>query len=124
MSAMVEEPDDVGRALEWAAAHLEEAPSVAHLAARANVSRRTFERRVQNRHGVSPLQWLLQQRLVLARELLESTDLAIDEVARRAGLGSAVNLRTHFAAALGVSPSSYRAMYRSDTHALPLRHGF
>jgi transcriptional regulator GlxA family with amidase domain len=114
-SVMAEKPDDVGRVLEWAVLHLDETPSIAELAARANVSRRTFERHVQSRHGVSPLQWLLQQRLVLARELLESTDLAIDDVARRAGLGSAVNLRTHFAAALGVSPSSYRAMYRSDT---------
>ena len=115
-NVLAEEPDDVGRALEWAAARLDETLSIVELAARANVSRRTFERHVQRRHGVSPLQWLLRRRLVLARELLESTDLAVDDVARRAGLGSAVNLRTHFGVALGVSPSSYRAMYRSDTH--------
>jgi transcriptional regulator GlxA family with amidase domain len=112
-SAAVEESDDVGRALEWAVHHVDESPSVARIAAKANVSRRTLERHVQRRHGMSPLHWLLQQRLVLARELLESTDLPVDEVARRSGLGSAVNLRTHLSAAIGVSPSTYRSMYRS-----------
>jgi transcriptional regulator GlxA family with amidase domain len=112
-SAIAEESDDVGHALEWAVLHLHETPSIAEIAARANMSRRTFERHVQRRHGMSPLQWLLQQRVVLARELLESTDLAVDDVARRAGLGSAANLRTHLAAAIGVSPSAYRSMYRS-----------
>jgi transcriptional regulator GlxA family with amidase domain len=118
-SAMVQEPDDVGRALKWAVSHLDESPSIAEIAARANVSRRTFERHVQRRHGLSPLQWLLQQRIGLARELLETTDLAVDDVARRAGLGSAVNLRSHLAVAIGVSPSSYRAMYRSSAPVEP-----
>jgi transcriptional regulator GlxA family with amidase domain len=40
--------------------------------------------------------------------LLETTDLDVDAVARRAGLGTAANLREHFRRQTGLSPSAYR----------------
>ncbi len=53
------------------------------------MSVRTFTRRFRDETGLSPARWLLQQRVAHARLLLESTDLAVDAVARRSGLGSA-----------------------------------
>jgi len=47
-----------------------------------------------------------------ARQLLETTDLPVDEVARRAGFGSAVSLRQHLHAAVGVAPLAYRRTFR------------
>lgn len=54
------------------------------------------------------------RRLDHARELLESQDLTIDEVARRAGLGSGGNLRHQLRRGVGMSPSSYRKAYQGS----------
>ena len=53
-----------------------------------------------------------QPRIDRARELLESRDLPIDEVARLSGLGSGGNLRHHLRRGVGMSPSSYRKVYQ------------
>ena len=44
--------------------------------------------------------------------LLETTDLPVDEVAARSGLGSGGSLRAHLHATAGVSPSAYRRTFR------------
>jgi transcriptional regulator GlxA family with amidase domain len=105
----------VGRTLdatrEWARSRLHTSIALADLAAHAAVSERTLTRRFHAETGLSPLQWLLHQRIDLARQLLESTDLTLDGVARRSGLGSPDSLRRHFVARLGVTPSAYRARW-------------
>ncbi|MBF6125298.1 GlxA family transcriptional regulator [Nocardia brasiliensis] len=102
---------DLGPVLEWAGAHLDEPLTVDQLAARAAMSPRTFHRRVQQSIGVTPKQWLLTQRLARAQSLLESTDHPIDRVSRMCGLGTAANLRRHFAAVVGVTPAEYRRTF-------------
>ncbi len=103
--------DDLGRTLTWALEHLDDDLSVGTLAARAHMSRRSFERRMAERHGQTPRRWLERQRLLRARELLETTELPVGEVARRVGFGSAVNFRSRFAAEVGTSPSRYRTTF-------------
>ncbi|GAA1545493.1 helix-turn-helix domain-containing protein [Actinomadura kijaniata] len=93
----------------WALERLDEPLTLAVLAAHANMSTRTLTRRFHDETGQSPLQWLLHQRLARARELLERTDLPMDQVARRSGLGGADSLRAHMVRRLGVTPSAYRA---------------
>ena len=68
------------------------------------MSVRTFTRRFREETGLSPSQWLLQQRVALARQLLESTDSPVDRVAAEAGFGTAASLRQHLHAAIGVPP--------------------
>ena len=103
--------DALDTALAWAAAHLERRLGVGELASKAHMSRRTFERRMQERTGESPQQWLLHQRVLRAAHLLETTDLPVERVAHAAGLGSATVLRTHFRHRLGVSPTDYRRRF-------------
>jgi transcriptional regulator GlxA family with amidase domain len=103
----------LGEALVWASAHLDADLSVELLAARAHMSVRTFVRRFAAAHGGTPHQWLLAQRITLARRLLETTDLGIDEVARRAGFGSAATLRLQFGRRLATSPLAYRRTFRT-----------
>jgi transcriptional regulator GlxA family with amidase domain len=101
----------------WALARLAEPVSLEELAGHARMSVRTFTRRFRDETGLSPARWLLRQRVAHARLLLESTDLAVDAVARRSGLGSATALRQHLHAAIGVAPSAYRRTFRrSATH--------
>lgn len=87
--------------------------SVAEMARSAKVSERTLLRRFKETTGVSPKQWLLQQRLARARELLEGGAGSVEAVARAAGLGSAESLRHHFRRSFGVSPSAYRGAFRA-----------
>ena len=58
---------------------------------------RTFARQFRAETSMTPMRWLNTQRVQETERLLEATDLTIDEVARRCGLGTAVNLRTHLA---------------------------
>ena len=97
----------------WALSRLAEPVTLDGMAAHARMSVRTFTRRFRDETGLSPARWLLQQRVAHARLLLESTDLAVDAVARRSGLGSATALRQHLHAAIGVAPSAYRRTFRS-----------
>ncbi len=87
------------------------------LAARALMSARTFARRFKAATGTTPHRWLLDQRLLLAEHLLEDTDLSIDQIARRCGLGSPDTLRHHFAARRQVSPIGYRRTFRTNADA-------
>ncbi|MFI1936107.1 helix-turn-helix domain-containing protein [Streptomyces purpureus] len=80
---------------------------------RVHLSVRTFSRRLREETGTTPGQWLNQQRVDHARRLLETTDLTVDRVAAAPGFGTAVSLRQHLAATLGVSPTAYRQTFRA-----------
>lgn len=101
---------------QWALTRLEEPLTVADLAQHARVSSRTLARRFVEDTGYTPLQWILRARVDLARELLEGTQLGVDQVAARVGLGTGANLRLHFRRILGMSPSDYRRAF-ADTAA-------
>jgi transcriptional regulator GlxA family with amidase domain len=97
----------------WVQRHLDEPVTVADLARRSAMSRRTFARRFAAGTGTTPYQWLLRQRLQRAQRLLETTDLPIDTVARHSGLATAANLRKHFTRAVRTSPTAYRSAFRT-----------
>ncbi|MFF8613879.1 GlxA family transcriptional regulator [Streptomyces sp. NPDC015350] len=97
----------------WALGRLERPIMLRDMAQQESMSVRTFTRRFREEVGVSPVQWLTRQRVERARQLLESTDLSIDQVARDAGFGTSTSLRQHLQAALGVSPTVYRRTFRA-----------
>jgi transcriptional regulator GlxA family with amidase domain len=99
----------------WALDHLTEPLDVPGLAARAGVSPRTFARRFVAETGTTPLKWLHSQRVLEARRLLEHTDLSIEQVASRAGFGSAPSLREHFRRATRTTPTAYRRAFTAAT---------
>jgi AraC family transcriptional activator FtrA len=83
--------------------------TVASLADAAGMSPRTFLRRFRAATGTSPGEWLLAERLRSARDLLETTDRPIDDIAAACGFGAPATLRHHFRTRLGTSPARYRA---------------
>lgn len=105
--------DDRGLApvLDWARVRLDQPLTVDDLAQQAAMSPRTLYRRLRAATGMTPLQWLLNQRLRRAQGLLESTDLPIARIGELSGLGTANNLRHHFLKQIGVSPSDYRRAF-------------
>jgi len=96
----------------WALEHLAEPLTVADLACHAGWAPRTLTRRFLAETGRTPLQWLTAQRVAHARQLLETSDLPVQAVATRTGLGTAANFRTHFARDTATTPSAYRAAYQ------------
>jgi transcriptional regulator GlxA family with amidase domain len=106
-----EGPDEIAAAMAAAGRHLDQPLDLDSWAVGALMSRRTFTRRIRERTGESPGRWLLRQRLELARTLLETTRMPMDEVARRSGLGSSASLRRHFREVLGTSPRRHRDQF-------------
>ncbi|MFP3991765.1 helix-turn-helix domain-containing protein [Streptomyces sp. E11-3] len=97
----------------WALGRLQEPIQLRDMAEQESMSVRTFTRRFREETGVSPGQWLTQQRVERARYLLESTGLSMDQVARDAGFGTAQSMRQHVQGALGVTPTAYRRTFRA-----------
>jgi AraC family transcriptional activator FtrA len=96
----------------WALEHLADPLTVGSLARHAGWAPRTFARRFVEETGLAPMRWITAARLREARYLLESSDLPVEVVARRCGLGSAANLRLHLDRDAGTTPTAYRAAYR------------
>ena len=103
--------DPLAASLDWALERLDQPLRVADLAAHANLSPRQFNRRFRDATGTTPHQWLLAQRLLLARRLLETTDVPVERVADDAGFGSPAALRLHFQRSLHTSPQAYRRVF-------------
>ncbi|WP_141580834.1 GlxA family transcriptional regulator [Actinomadura sp. WMMA1423] len=99
--------------LDWIARRLGEPVTIESMAAHAGVSTRTLARRFAEQLGTSPGQWLLTRRIAAAQDLLESSDLPLDAIARRVGLSSATNLRRRFLNTLGTTPGAYRRAFRA-----------
>ena len=97
----------------WALERLDEPLTLADLSGHARMSQRTFARRFHDEVGLSPGRWLIQQRVVRARHLLESSDLTVDQIAGRVGFATGASLRQHLNAAIGVSPQAYRRTFQT-----------
>ena len=107
----IDRGDPVGETMSWALGQLHEILPVDALARRAGMSRRNFDRRFREITGATPANWLTHQRVLRAQQLLESTHLSVDEVARRCGFSSAAALRPHFRGVFGVAPVTYRETF-------------
>ncbi|MFI0451356.1 GlxA family transcriptional regulator [Actinomadura sp. 6N118] len=107
----VDDMDQLAPLLDWARRRLDQPLTISTLAQQANVTTRTLIRRFHTVTGTTPMNWLRNIRIEHARELLETTNLPIDRIAERSGLGSPANLRHHFTRTVGVPPSTYRKAF-------------
>lgn len=108
-------PGKFAQALDWAIRNLASIISIDDVADRARMSRRTFDRRFRSSVGITPNEWLIEQRLLLARHLLEDSTASMDAVAESAGFGSAITMRYHFNRKYGITPSQHRLQFRSSS---------
>jgi AraC family transcriptional activator FtrA len=106
---------DLAATRAWALERLDRQLNVATLARHALVSPRTFARRFRAETGTTPHRWLLQQRLLRARRMLEGSQASVEEVASSCGFGSAASLRAHFRRHTGTTPTAYRNAFAAET---------
>ncbi|MFC7448084.1 helix-turn-helix domain-containing protein [Rhodococcus daqingensis] len=76
----------------------------------------SLSRRFRAHTGTTPTRWLLDRRLHRSRELLETTALSIEIIARTAGFGSIEAFRYHFVRHVGTTPAAYRSAFQPDPH--------
>ena len=88
--------------------------TIQSMAAIAGMSVRTFARRFTECMGQTPMEWLIAERLALARGMLEAGATNIESVAEASGLGSAATMRHHFRRQFGISPANYRLSFARE----------
>jgi len=96
----------------WIAANLASETTVAELAARLDVGVRTLERRFRAASGCSVRNYWQQQRMLLAKELLEKTNLNVADIAWRVGYRDASYFSALFQREMSTGPSEYRQTVR------------
>ncbi|QLY33513.1 helix-turn-helix domain-containing protein [Nocardia huaxiensis] len=105
--------DSLSETLHWMGEHLELPHTVESLSARTAMSTRTFARRFAAETGTTPVKWLTGQRILLAKQLLEDTDMDLETLSHRCGFGSGTLLRHHFQKLVGIAPTEYRRRFGS-----------
>jgi transcriptional regulator GlxA family with amidase domain len=81
------------------------------LAAIANMTERTFQRRFREITGQTPARYVLRSRVDRAAQLLQSPTLTLEAVARRVGLRNASRLHDAFISVHGLAPGVYRKLH-------------
>jgi len=84
---------------------------IKRMADKAAISPRTLLRRFKDTTGESPLTWVTMERLTLARELLETTKLNLNQIADACGFITPELLRHHFKRHYQLSPLRYRSQF-------------
>jgi transcriptional regulator GlxA family with amidase domain len=98
--------------MRWLRDRIGEPSTLSDIARHAAISPRTLNRRFREQTAMTPLQWLLTQRVRHAQELLETTALSVEDIARHCGFGTAINLRQHFTRRVKMSPLAYRRAFQ------------
>jgi len=95
--------------LDYIGAHLDQEIKLADLAQLLDMSQFHFSRLFKQSLGISPYQYLLQQRVECAKQLLKNTDRLITDIAFTCGFNSHSHLSKQFRQLTGMTPKAYRS---------------
>lgn len=98
----------------WMIDHLDEPLDIARLADHINMSPRNFTRVFHKQTGMPPAKYVEKLRVEAARKYLEGTDISLEQVAKKCGLGGMVSMRRTFLRHFMVTPSDYRRAFRTS----------
>jgi AraC family transcriptional activator FtrA len=94
--------------MDWVRSHPAQPHTLGSLSRRAAMSTRTLQRELQQATRLSPMEWLVRERVAVAMDLRSAGRASMTEVAERAGFGSEESFRRHFKRVARLSPSLYR----------------
>ena len=69
-------------------------------------------REFKKEYGTTALKYLISRRLLMARQLLETTKLSVKTVAFSSGFRDDIHFMKTFKNSMGVSPTEYRKKFR------------
>lgn len=101
----------INRLLDYLRENLAKPHLIDDLAARTLMSRRTFTRHFSKATSMTLVEWLVNERLQRARELLETTSLPVERISDLVGFQTPVSLRQHFRKRFQVSPRDWRRTF-------------
>ncbi len=95
----------------WAADHYSEDNPVSTMTERSGLNERTFNRRFRAATGYSPIEYIQTLRIEEAKQLLETSRIAVDDVSFEVGYANPAYFRKLFKRRTGVSPARYRQRF-------------
>ncbi|NET47897.1 MAG: helix-turn-helix domain-containing protein [Merismopedia sp. SIO2A8] len=101
-------PHQLRQVLDYIEAHLEQPIKLEALARLLDISQFHFSRLFKQSIGLSPYQYLIQQRVERAKHLLKTSDRLIVDIALECGFNSHSHLSKQFRQLTGVTPKAYR----------------
>ena len=101
-------PFRLRRAVEFIEANLASPIGVAEIATAAGISAYHFSRAFRHATGKPPYAFLLDRRLVRAKQLLAKGDASLTAVAQQCGFSSLSQFSRMFSRSFGVAPTRYR----------------
>jgi transcriptional regulator GlxA family with amidase domain len=124
-ASIVTTAEKIRESARWITENYSKAISVAKAAESAAMSKRNFQRRFKCEFGMTPLEYLLRTRFEVVCAMLTNTDLPVDKIARRCGMGDGNRLGRLFKERYGVSPTQFRAQrhIESEERWLTLEEG-
>ncbi|WP_339631028.1 helix-turn-helix domain-containing protein [uncultured Sneathiella sp.] len=96
----------------WIAENYEETNPVAKMTLLSGLNARTFKRRFKSATGYTPLEYVQTLRIEEAKQMLETSDEAIDDIAESVGYDEPNSFRRLFKRTTGVSPNRYRLRFK------------
>ena len=103
-------PNKLRRALEFISDRLEQQQGIALevVAQEVGMSRYHFSRVFKESMGLSPINYIVRQRIERAKKLLAETELPIADIALQAGFSGQSHFTTFFRKLVGLTPRSFR----------------
>jgi transcriptional regulator GlxA family with amidase domain len=107
-------PDElIAQAQDWLSEHCCETLVMQYVAEHFGLSLRSFNRRFRAATNQTPLHYLQKRRILLAKDLLKTSNLSIGEIALNVGYQDFAHFTQLFKKHLGTTPSSYRTTVRA-----------
>lgn len=103
-----EAPEDIQKIVAYIETHPYEKYSIEDLAQQIFLSNSQFMRKFKQYMGVSPYDYIIQEKIQTAKNLMKSTDLTITYIASELGFSSSQHFATVFKKYTGKTPSMYR----------------
>lgn len=96
----------------WIAKHYDQDSPVASMARLSGLSERSFKRRFARATGMSPLEYVHTLRLEESKQILETTDQPVEEVAIEVGYEDSSFFTRLFRRKIGLTPAQYRRRFQ------------
>lgn len=97
---------------QWIAKHYDRQDIVAQLVLESRLPKRSFDRRFRAATGYSPLSYIQTLRIEEAKQLLETSALAVSQISQDVGYEDEASFRRLFRKLTGMTPGEYRRNFQ------------